>query len=111
MKAWKWTLAFLLDRSGREEDVHQHRLAAADRAVDVETLGGASPRSSRRRPMPRRAPQRSSQLAIAARLIILQRIGDRLQLRGSKFLRRVMFQPTARLQRAIGGKRSVFRRH
>ena len=74
MKAWKWTRRFGLHVRHGMEQVHQHGLAAADLAVDVEALaaaGGGFLKLARR-------PEGAG---------VLQRLGQRIELRHDGALR------------------------
>ena len=94
---------FAFDRCGFKEQVHQHRLAAPDRAVHVETL--------RRLPAPlgkAEARLPAAQPALAGGLVADQRMVQALQLLCRQSLRRVRFQRVGAAQRTIARQRRAF---
>ena len=80
MKAWKWTRRLRSDRERLEEQVHQHGLAAADRAPDVEP--------ARRRGVAL-AEQPAQRARLAGEPVAAQALGEGFELAQKRDLRRV----------------------
>src|SRR3546814_2559076 len=92
--------ALALDRRMLEEQVHQHRLAASDRTMDVQSLRRILASTGEAEPC---LPSADA----AGRLVVLQRIVQALQLLGSQLLHGIGLQLAGAAQRTIGGERSV----
>ena len=84
--------ALRLDLRGVEEQIHQHRLAAPDRAADIEAarrLGGL------------RAEQSREAARLGFRPVVFQFVGERVEFPDERRLRRVGLEP------ALGNERAV----
>ncbi len=89
--------ALALDRCGREKQIHQHRLAAADRAENIEAL--------RRWIGPARQAQALTPTACPlGGPVIGERVGEAFQLLGGELLARIGLQPTGGHAPAIAGQ-------
>src|SRR3546814_9462545 len=90
------------DRRSGKEEIHQHRLAGADLAEDVEAL-------RRIDPAPGEAKARLPAAAIARRTVAAQGVVQRLQLLRRQKLAGVVAQVALASQRAVGGQRPLRR--
>ena len=92
MKAWKCARRLSGVFDGVEEHVHQHRLAAPDRAIDVEAarrLGGLEPHE----------PGEGARLRLGA--IVLELRAQRVELAGKLRLRRIELEAAVVNERAV----------
>ena len=76
-----------------KEQIHQHRLAPADIAIDVQPLG--------RRLLLGTAKQELPPALLLARVILIQAVMQHLQLFGRQFLGRIRVQRAAAAQRVV----------
>ena len=92
--------ALLRDRRGREEQVHQHRLAAPDRAEDIETRGRRLGRAGK--------PEPGAPAALdGSRPVVGEGAREALQLLHRKFLPRVAHQLAGPAPRAVAAERPI----